>query len=175
MRAVVGALALAAALGAGAGLQRWLNDGGGAFAAPEGGPYARPEFRLPDLDDGRERSIAEWDGQRIVLNFWASWCAPCLEEMPMFVRLQDRYGDQGVQFLGVAMDQPEPARQMAERLKLNYPSLVGELDAMQVASAFGNSQGVLPYTVLIDADGQVQATHAGLVDGADLERWLEED
>lgn len=173
MKTFVGVLTLVLALAAGAGVQLWLAGGrDSGFTALAAGPQPRPDFSLADLGSGQPRSIAEWDGKRIVLNFWASWCAPCLEEMPMFVDLQERYGPAGAQFVGVAVDSPENARRLAERLALNYPNLVGELDAMDVASRYGNRNGVLPFTVLINPAGQIEATHDGLVDRAALEAWL---
>lgn len=173
MKTFLGAAALVLALAAGAGVRWWVGGAGAdGFTAPAGGPLPRPDFTLPDLASGKARAISEWDGKRIVLNFWASWCAPCLEEMPMFVELQERFGPAGAQFVGVAVDSPENARRLAERLALNYPNLVGELEAMDAASAYGNRNGVLPFTVLINEKGQIEATHDGLVDRAALEAWL---
>lgn len=172
MKHLLGIAMLAAALGAGWWVQQLVERPPAAFTTPQQGAFARPQFTLADLSTGRPRSIEEWNGKKIVLNFWASWCAPCLEELPLFVRLQTRYQAAGVQFVGVAVDAPVTARPLAQRLKLNYPNLVGELDAMDVARQLGNTRGVLPYTVLIGADGIVQAQHAGVVNGAALEKWL---
>jgi thiol-disulfide isomerase/thioredoxin len=173
VRVLLGALVLVAALTAGAAVQWWLSGGAGeGLAPPEDGPFPRPAFTLPDLDSGAPRAIGEWDGKRVVLNFWASWCAPCLEEIPAFVRLQDRYRAQGVQFVGVAVDTPENARRLAAKLSVNYPNLVGELEAMAVAEAYGNGRGVLPYTALIGADGRVELVKAGVLETAELEAWF---
>ena len=92
---------LAAVIGAGGGVAAviWLQQ------APEE-TVQRPDFTLPDLA-GERRRIAEWDGDIVVLNFWATWCAPCREEIPLFTELQTAFDDQGVQFLGVAIDDPE--------------------------------------------------------------------
>ena len=163
------AAVLLLAAGAGMTLRAWLPPGPALEAVTDGAVI--DDFSLPDLD-GEPRTLAEFAGKTIVLNFWASWCGPCLEEMPDFIDLQTRYGDRGVQFLGVAVEQAAPARELATRLKLNYPSMVGDLEAMDIARRLGNTAGVLPYTVLIDTDGKVLARLEGRADPQDLETWL---
>lgn len=172
MRHLLGIAMLVAALGAGLWVQRLVDGPQAGFSAPAR-EMTRPTFTLADLGTGKPRSVTEWDGKKIVLNFWASWCPPCLEEMPLFVKLQKRYADAGVQFVGVAIDTPDNARPMAHRLKLNYPNLVGELDAMDLARRLGNGNGVLPFTVLINAQGKVEGTHEGVVRQDTLEKWLD--
>ncbi|WP_258868056.1 TlpA disulfide reductase family protein [Alkalilimnicola ehrlichii] len=99
--------------------------------------------------------MAQWDGDIVVLNFWASWCPPCVREIPHFVALQDKYGEQGVQFVGVAIDRREAAQEFAEELGVNYPMLYGVQAAMEISEAYGNMSGTLPYTVVIDRDGTI--------------------
>lgn len=163
------ATVLLLALAAGMAVRTYLLPGPMLEAVSDGTQVE--DFALPDLD-GRTRRLSEFAGKTVVLNFWASWCGPCLEEMPDFIDLQARYGDRGVQFLGVAVDEAAPARELATRLKLNYPSMVGDLEAMDIARRLGNTAGVLPYTVLIGADGKVLARLEGRADAADLETWL---
>ncbi len=123
----------------------------------------RPEFWLSD-PRGTRRGISEWDGKLVVMNFWATWCPPCLHEIPMFITLQERYAGRGVQFLGVAIDEAAKVREFAERVGLNYPTLHGQLDAIEVMGAYGNASGGLPFTVFIDPSGQIVARHPGVLD-----------
>jgi peroxiredoxin len=134
---------------------------GPQLAAPRP-PERRPDFSLPDLE-GIERNISDWDGQILVVNFWATWCSPCRQEIPDFIELQAEYGNRGVQFLGVAVDRPEEAAAFASEFGLNYPSLVGEAEALEVNAAFGNSIGALPYTAIVDRAGRVVFSHRGIL------------
>ncbi|MGM0413502.1 MAG: TlpA family protein disulfide reductase [Pseudomonadota bacterium] len=121
----------------------------------------RPAFALPDLD-GEERRIAEWDGEVVLLNFWASWCPPCRREIPAFIDVQEEYGDQGLQIVGVAIDDRQAVVDFIEPMGVNYPILLGGEEGIGIAEDYGNRMGVLPYTVLIDRDGHI------------VERWREE-
>ena len=122
----------------------------------------RPEFTLPDLD-GQMRSISEWDGQVIALNFWATWCPPCLKEVPEFVSLQEKYQAAGLQFVGVALQRPEEVREFVAEHGMNYPVLTGELEVIKLAESYGNHIGALPYTVIIDRSGQVAHVKPGVL------------
>ena len=120
----------------------------------------RPEFEMKD-PDGNLHSVSEWDGKVLVLNFWATWCTPCRKELPIFVELQEKYADQGLQFLGLAVDTPEEVKNFMQELPLNYPTLVGEDDAMNIARIYGNNIGALPYTVIINKAGKIVFTRKG--------------
>lgn len=122
----------------------------------------RPEFALPDLD-GQMRSISEWDGKVIALNFWATWCPPCLKEIPEFVSLQAKYQAAGLQFIGVALQKPEDVRQFVAEHGMNYPVMTGELEVIKLAESYGNHIGALPYTVIIDRNGQVAHVKPGVL------------
>lgn len=132
----------------------------------------RPVFNLPDLQ-GKVRSIAEWDGQVVVLNFWATWCPPCKKEMPAFIELQEQYGTQGLQFVGVALDDAVKVENFIETMGVEYPILVGGDDALAVSSQYGNSYGALPYTAVIARDGTITATYRGEVTKKQIESDLE--
>jgi peroxiredoxin len=134
----------------------------------------RPEFSLPDTD-GVMRSVSEWDGKLLVINFWATWCPPCLEEIPAFVRLQDRYREQGVQFVGIALDSVENVREFMAEHAMNYPSLPGQGDAIELGKRYGNTVGALPYTVAVSRQGKVLLTHYGLFDEAMAKALIEEN
>lgn len=125
----------------------------------------RPDFSLPDVD-GRTRHVSEWQGKVLVINFWATWCPPCLEEIPMFNALQDELGGRGLQFLGVAIDDVENVRAFAEEHAMRYPTLHGQLDAIDIGKRYGNALGALPYTIVVDRDGAIAHTHAGPLDRA---------
>jgi len=119
---------------------------------PPGAP--RPPFSLPDLE-GTPRSVTEWDGKVLVVNFWATWCPPCRKEIPSFIELQAQYGAQGLQFVGIAVDNRDAVQEYADALGVNYPMLVGELDAIEVGKQYGNRLGALPYTVVVDRQGKM--------------------
>ncbi len=114
----------------------------------------RPEFNLPDIN-GKIRDVSEWDGDVVVINFWATWCPPCREEIPEFIKLQEKYADHGLQFIGIALQQAEDVREFASMMGMNYPILVGEEEVIQVSSEYGNSIGALPYTAIVDRQSRI--------------------
>jgi peroxiredoxin len=123
----------------------------------------RPDFSLVDTG-GKPVRAADFDGQVWLLNFWATWCAPCVEEMPMLSRLHRERGGGGLTVVGVALDEPQNARDFAAELGVEYPILVGFTDTVQTGRRYGNRGGMLPYSVLIDAGGTVRWTHLGALD-----------
>ncbi len=114
----------------------------------------RPDFALPDLD-GVLRNVQEWDGRVLVVNFWATWCPPCRREIPDFIALQEQYGERGLQFVGIAIDERAAVADFVQELGVNYPSLVGQADAIELGRRLGNSLGALPYTVIVDRQGML--------------------
>lgn len=115
---------------------------------------------LPDLD-ARPQALSQWNGKVMVVNFWATWCPPCLEEIPEFVRMQESLGGRGLQFVGIAIDDVAKVRDFAIRFKINYPMLVGEFEAVELARVAGNKLGGLPFTVIVDRDGRLVRTELG--------------
>jgi peroxiredoxin len=131
----------------------------------------RPDFTLPELG-GTPRNIAEWDGQVVLVNFWATWCPPCRKEMPAFVELKEQYGAQGFEIVGVAIDDPQQAQDFADTMGVNYPMLFGEIDAMEIAKVYGDRFVTLPYSVLIDREGTIRFIKPGELHKDELEREL---
>lgn len=113
--------------------------------------------------DGNVQPFEQWRGKVIVVNFWATWCAPCREEIPGFIRLQQRHGPEGVQFVGVAIDLKERVLPYAKEIGINYPLVVGGMETMEFARQLGNRMTVLPYTLVVDRTGKVQASQVGLL------------
>lgn len=131
----------------------------------------RPVFSLPDLE-GTPRSVTAWDGKVLVVNFWATWCPPCRKEIPVFMELQEQYGAQGLQFVGIAVDNRDAVQDYVDALGVNYPILIGELDAIEVAKQYGNRLGALPYTVVVDRQGKMVFFKRGELSRGDAERVI---
>ena len=148
-----------AVLGAALGL--WVGRGAQVDKSVEGKPAsALLGVALPD-PSGKEQPLAQWKGKVLVVNFWATWCAPCREEMPMFMKVQAAQEAKGVQFVGIAVDNADKVRVYAEELKLNYPTLIGGYGAMELSKTLGNTVMALPFTVVLDRAGRVAHTQLG--------------
>ncbi len=113
--------------------------------------------------DGQQQTLDQWRGRVLVVNFWATWCAPCREEIPVFIEFQRKYADRGVQFVGIAVDQIERVRPYARDIGINYPVLIGGMEAIDLARSVGNRAGVLPFTLVIDRQGAVSQAMIGIV------------
>ncbi len=133
----------------------------------------RDDITLPDRD-GAPRRLSEWDGRLVLLNFWASWCGPCREEMPLLDRVRATHAGKGLEVIGIAAEDAEPALAFLAQHPVDYPILVDAPNrgTTDVSLRFGNVRSVLPYNVLIGRDGRIVATKIGNFDEAGLERWL---
>ena len=133
----------------------------------------RPDFRLGS-STGTIVTAQDFDGQVLLLNFWATWCAPCRREMPLLMQLQEQYGARGLRVVGVALDDVRKARDFARQYDIAYPILVGAGDVMETSLAFGNVDGVLPYSVLVDRNGVIRWQYIGEFPRTDIVTLLEE-
>lgn len=166
-RSLLGAgVGLAAAA---AGVASWIWLGGNRGPDPAQALFAT---RLPDLS-GTPQPISQWRGRVLVINFWATWCAPCREEIPVFVRMQDRLGPRGLQFVGIAIDDAAKVRAFAQEFGINYPQLLGAIDTVELSRQAGNRAGVLPYTLILDRRGRIASRLPGGVKEAALEALVE--
>jgi thiol-disulfide isomerase/thioredoxin len=123
-------------------------------------PASLPDFSLDDLS-GKSTSITAWRGKSLVINFWATWCAPCRREVPLLKALAADWAGRDLTVVGIAMDDADKVRQFAAQFKIDYPVLVGEQEAMDAAGKFGMDSPVLPFTVFTDRRGEVVALFVG--------------
>jgi thiol-disulfide isomerase/thioredoxin len=150
-------------------------------AEPEQNDSVTPEKALlhllgtnfSDLS-GRPQSVKQWSGKVVVVNFWATWCPPCREEMPGFSRVQKKLAAKGVQFIGIGIDDADKIQQFQKDFPVSYPLLVAGLETMGLTRELGNATEGLPFTVFIDRQGQLRLTKAGRLDEAEVERRLRE-
>ena len=155
-------LAGLAALIAGLAVQRFGQD----WSVPAG--HAMPvEFSLPDTA-GRMQAVSQWRGKVLVINFWATWCPPCLQELPEFIRLQNEYGPRGLQFIGVAIDEPQPVSDFALRLGVNYPMLLAGDTGIGLSQRLGNVLSAVPFTVIVNRAGLAEHVQPGEISRARL-------
>lgn len=149
----------------------------GQGASPTAAPPAKATMdifnvALPDLDN-KPRKLSEWRGKILVVNFWATWCGPCRDEMPEFMQLQHQYRDKGVQFVGIAVDNPQAAADFVKKMAINYPILQAEEVGLEMMPLAGNSFGGLPFTFIANRDGKIVATAPGRIAKKRLESALQ--
>jgi thiol-disulfide isomerase/thioredoxin len=130
-----------------------------------------PDFRLPDLDGQRGRQRC-WAGKVVVINYWASWCPPCVREMPLFISIQETLGD-AVQVVGIAVDRLADVEQFLADYPVNFPILMANPEAMAMSKRLGNRVEGLPFTVIFDRRGRRVFSHTGEVTAAELQSQLE--
>lgn len=149
-------------IGLGAGTYWWLNGS----AAP-----AAPQMTLVDIE-GENHRLADYRGQVIVMNFWATWCPPCIEEIPMLIEVQTERRDQGLRMLGPALDDPEPVKRFSKEYGINYPVFADPSQIGPALSTMGDTQGALPYTVILDRQGRMVESHHGKLEKDELEALI---
>jgi thiol-disulfide isomerase/thioredoxin len=153
-------------------LDRLGQIGRSAETMTEANPAMRvPGLVLPDLK-GQPQSLAQWQGKVLIVNYWATWCLPCREEMPGFSRLQDKYRDKGVQFVGISIDSVDKIVEFQKATRVSYPLLVGDMTAMENSAQLGNTRQALPFTAVFDREGRLSATKLGRLSEPELEKQL---
>lgn len=122
---------------------------------------------------GQPQTLAPYKGRVLVVNFWASWCGPCVAEMPELVRLNHAYAPKGVQFVGIGVDSPRNIENFLKKVPVDYPILVSGFGGADLARSLGNAAGALPFTVVIDANGAVRSTKLGQITPTELSKTLD--
>ncbi len=126
---------------------------------------------FPDAE-GKQQSMSQWRGKVLVVNFWASWCGPCREEMPMLDGFQADYGVKDVRIVGISAEDVDHLKAFSEELKVGYQLLAGDFEALALAQALGNDKGILPFTVVVDKNGKIANIMFGMIDKSTLEKAL---
>lgn len=153
--------------------QRPADHGLPPLPAPPQAADVAPDFVLPDLQ-GTPRASSEWHDTVRVVNFWATWCPPCIREIPLLVEIQREYAERGVQVLGVAIDDTEAVVEFAEDFEFNYPVLIGQEDAMDIGHQFLDGFIGLPFTAFTDRSGRIVRVHSGELHREQIEAILAE-
>lgn len=122
--------------------------------------------------DGRQRALSDWRGKLLIVNFWATWCAPCVEEMPDLQAVRDEFASRGVEVLGIGIDNAKNIAAFRDKLDIRFPLFVAGAGGSELGRALGNQAGVLPYTVLVSRDGRVVQRKIGQIKPAELRLWL---
>jgi thiol-disulfide isomerase/thioredoxin len=147
--------------------------GGSSEAASTGSAVDQLWHAQLQNADGTTQSIASFKGKAVVVNFWASWCAPCVKEMPALAALHREYEKKGITFVGLGVDTDKNVNGFLRKVPVNYPVYIAGFGGADLARAFGNTAGGLPFTVVIDAKGVVRSTKLGEVDPKELKQTLD--
>jgi len=135
----------------------------------EGGALRAASFQ--DLD-GRDRKMTEWNGRVLICNFWATWCAPCREEIPLLIATRGKYARIGMEVVGIAIDNAAKVREFASNFRITYPILLAESSGLDLMRRLGNAGGGLPYTVIADRKGRLAQRKLGALKEPELESFL---
>jgi peroxiredoxin len=149
----------------------------GAIVGPlalqsESGAAELLSVRYPDVT-GAPRRLREWRGKVIVCNFWATWCLPCREEIPLLITSRAQYAPKGAEIVGIGIDKVDKIRQFAKDFGIDYPLLVAGASGLDLMRKLGNQAGALPYTVIVDRQGTISYRRLGILRVADLQRVLD--
>ena len=166
----------------GYGVFRWLSPNQEPNTEGVNVPAPKPEVPMTPADamntsleglaGGSAHKLSDWHGKAVLVNFWATWCGPCREEIPELVHLQAKYGGAGLQVVGIATDEPEigPVNDYLKRMVVNYPMLMGDERVGRLVAGLGGNLVGLPYTVVLDRNGRPFKIHAGELHADDAEQ-----
>ena len=183
--ALIIALLIVAGFG-GFGVYRWLSPNQETNSEGVNVPAPRPEVPMTPVDamntsleglsGGGAHKLSDWHGKAVLVNFWATWCGPCREEIPELVHLQAKYGGAGLQVVGIATDEPEigPVNEYLKRMVVNYPMLMGDERVGRLVAGLGGNLVGLPYTVVLDRNGRTLKIHAGELHAEDAEQLAQQ-
>jgi thiol-disulfide isomerase/thioredoxin len=180
MKTAVVAVIAVAAMAAGAALYLYRQPAPPAQTPPS--PFASdaprqlvemlPEFQLADRE-GQMRSLQSWPDKALIVNFWATWCAPCRREIPLLQQLQRDHADEGFQVVGIAVDFRDKVLAYADEMQIEYPLLIGEQDGLDAAASFGIEAVGFPFTVFSDRRGRIVTAHLGELTAAEASLILD--
>lgn len=144
-----------------AGIGIFLGNRHVSPAPAENSAVARLFSQTMTDTGGKPQPLSQWQGKPLVINFWATWCAPCVQEMPELSALQGEIQSKQIQILGIGIDSPSNIAEFANKYKISYPLYNGGLEASELSRQLGNQAGGLPFTIVIGRDGQVKKTFLG--------------
>lgn len=125
--------------------------------------------------DGKAVKSENWRGKVLVVNFWASWCPPCVEEIPALDKIAQEYASKNVLIVGIGIDSPSNVREFLQKTPVSYPIIIGGLEGSNIAKQMGNSQGALPYTVIINPKGKSVFTKLGKISEEELKKAIDSE
>ena len=131
--------------------------------------FLKAEWRSPD---GQVLDTSQWANKTVVLNFWGSWCPPCVEEIPMLSKLSSSLNDKNVLFLGIGIDSPSNIREFLKKSPISYPVAMGGIDGSNWSKRFGNDTGALPFTVIINPEGKIILTKLGKISENEIKKSI---
>lgn len=161
----------AAAAAAGLGGAWWKERGSGAGGEMLDATFWAQSFERPE---GGDLVMSSLRGKPLLLNFWATWCPPCIEEMPMIDAFFREHGGNGWQVVGLAIDQPSAVRKFLQRTPVTYPTGLAGLQGTELVKNLGNTGGGLPFTLVLNGGGSVAARKMGKLEPSDLDTWRRE-
>lgn len=162
------ALLVAAIVGAAGFLVNWMRPN---TEMVERASQALMSATVHDLG-GNPQTLSRWAGKTLVVNFWATWCVPCRNEIPALIRTQAKYADKGVQLVGIGIDNAAKIIDYATEMKIDYMLLTGGKEILDMTTALGNAAGALPFTIVLDRSGKVAFVHTGALTDASLDAVL---